>query len=58
MNGKIGLKSMPEKAYIWLLAEEAAGTTDVAPALRKLEAELPPEVIEWAREWVEKGWWP
>ena len=57
LNGDIGVKPMPEKAYIWLLAEEAAGATDVAPALRKLEAELPPEVIEWAREWVENGWW-
>lgn len=58
LHGLHGEDRQPDLAYIWLYAAEAAGATDVAPALRKLEKELPPEVVQWAQDWVRKGWWP
>ena len=48
----------PNLAYIWFYAAQEAGDPNVGPTLRELEKELPPEVIEWAKHWVDRGWWP
>jgi TPR repeat protein len=48
----------PEKAYIWLYAAKKRGAEDVDLALEQLEKELPPEVVRWARDWVDRRWWP
>ena len=57
-DGSQGKSRDPALAYIWFLSAEKAGDTSVTLALRELEKELPSEVIKWAHDWVDRGWWP
>lgn len=58
LNGLQGEAKNLTLAYTWFLAAEKAGDESVTPALRELENDLPREVIEWAHDWVNRGWWP